>query len=83
MFAEGLVWQPWLEGSFAFPSLLLSGLRGLSDADSTNTHAGGQCMLKPQQIDGRSLKTDMWAAPMDLLPDTLISRVGQWSRVQK
>ena len=37
-------------------------------------------MLKSQQIDGRSLRTDMWAAPTDLLPDTLILKVGQQSR---
>lgn len=37
-------------------------------------------MPKSQQIDGRSLKTDIWAAPKNMFPDTLILKVGQQSR---
>lgn len=37
-------------------------------------------MPKSQQIDGRGLKTDIWAAPKDMFPDTLILKVGQQSR---
>lgn len=37
-------------------------------------------MPKSQQISGRSLKTDICAAPTDMFPDTLILKVGQQSR---
>lgn len=37
-------------------------------------------MLKPQQIDGRRLKADIWAAPTNMLSDALVLKVGQQSR---
>lgn len=45
-----------------------------------NTRTGAWCVPKSQQIDGRSLKTDIWAAPKDMFSDILILKVGQQSR---
>jgi hypothetical protein len=37
-------------------------------------------MPKSQQIDGRSLKTDIWAASTNMFLDALVLKVGQQSR---